>query len=144
MKHLPPDTLQPPGNWQRWTLLRRPHHGAVANPDLLDAFGRDAALEKWTVPEAAEAAKAQCACRASLDRQASARRTLRTQARLRYVRSRSCQGTLLRQFVALDRRLPFAGPLQDVQRLGDVGKSSAEFQIAARKYLHATVRPREF
>ncbi|TIO07232.1 MAG: hypothetical protein E5X88_19600 [Mesorhizobium sp.] len=34
------------------------HHPAASGPDLLDAFNRDAALEKWTVPEAAEAATA--------------------------------------------------------------------------------------
>jgi hypothetical protein len=34
------------------------HHPAASDPELLDAFSRDAALEKWTVPEAAEAAKA--------------------------------------------------------------------------------------
>ncbi|TGQ32380.1 hypothetical protein EN859_028605 [Mesorhizobium sp. M00.F.Ca.ET.216.01.1.1] len=34
------------------------HHPVANDPDLLDAFNRDAALEKWTVPEAAEAAKA--------------------------------------------------------------------------------------
>ncbi|MER8533345.1 hypothetical protein [Mesorhizobium sp. M0220] len=38
--------------------LTASHHPAASDPDLLDAFGRDAALEKWTVPEAAEAAKA--------------------------------------------------------------------------------------
>jgi hypothetical protein len=37
---------------------------------------------------------------------------------------------LLRQLVAFDRRLPFAGPLQDVQRLGDVGTGSAFLKIA--------------
>ena len=30
----------------------------VVDADLLDAFSRDAALEKWTVPQAAEAAEA--------------------------------------------------------------------------------------
>ena len=34
------------------------HHPVANDPDLLDAFNRKAALEKWTVPEAAEAAKA--------------------------------------------------------------------------------------
>ena len=38
--------------------LAASHHPAASDPDLLDAFNRDAALEKWTVPEAAEAAKA--------------------------------------------------------------------------------------
>jgi len=38
--------------------LAASHHPAANDPDLLNAFNRDAALEKWTVPEAAEAAKA--------------------------------------------------------------------------------------
>jgi hypothetical protein len=38
--------------------LAASHHPAASDPDLLDAFNRDAALEKWTVPEAAEAANA--------------------------------------------------------------------------------------
>jgi len=38
--------------------LAASHHPAASDPDLLDAFSRDGALEKWTVPEAAEAAKA--------------------------------------------------------------------------------------
>ena len=38
--------------------LAASHHPAASDPDLLDVFTRDAALEKWTVPEAAEAAKA--------------------------------------------------------------------------------------
>jgi hypothetical protein len=38
--------------------LAASHHSAAGDPELLDAFNRDAALEKWTVPEAAEAAKA--------------------------------------------------------------------------------------
>ena len=38
--------------------LAASHHPAASDPDLLDAFNRDAALEKWTEPEAAEAAKA--------------------------------------------------------------------------------------
>jgi hypothetical protein len=39
--------------------LAASHHPTASDPDLLDAFSRDAALEKWTAPEAAEAAKAQ-------------------------------------------------------------------------------------
>lgn len=39
-------------------VLATSHHPVASEPDLLDAFNRDAALEKWTVPEAAEAAKA--------------------------------------------------------------------------------------
>ncbi|GLS39930.1 hypothetical protein GCM10010869_55270 [Mesorhizobium tianshanense] len=38
--------------------LAASHHSAASDPDLLDAFNRDAALEKCTVPEVAEAAKA--------------------------------------------------------------------------------------
>jgi hypothetical protein len=37
--------------------LAASHHPAASDPDLLDAFNRDAALEEWTVPEAAKAAK---------------------------------------------------------------------------------------
>ena len=33
-------------------------HRPASDSDLLDAFNRDAALEKWTVPQAVEAAKA--------------------------------------------------------------------------------------
>jgi hypothetical protein len=33
-------------------------HPVASDPDLLDAFSRDAALEQWTVPEAAKAANA--------------------------------------------------------------------------------------
>jgi hypothetical protein len=33
-------------------------HLAASDPDLLDTLNSDAALEQWTVPEAAEAAKA--------------------------------------------------------------------------------------
>ncbi|WP_292237609.1 hypothetical protein [Mesorhizobium sp.] len=38
--------------------LAATHHPAASDADLLAAFSRDAALQKWTVPEAAEAAKA--------------------------------------------------------------------------------------
>lgn len=38
--------------------LAASHHPPASDPDLVDAFNRDAALKKWTVPEAAEAAKA--------------------------------------------------------------------------------------
>ncbi|ESX64009.1 hypothetical protein X759_32760 [Mesorhizobium sp. LSHC420B00] len=40
------------------STLAASHHPAVSDPDLLDAFNRDAAVQKWTVPEAAEAATA--------------------------------------------------------------------------------------
>ncbi|GLS35699.1 hypothetical protein GCM10010869_12880 [Mesorhizobium tianshanense] len=40
------------------TVRGSSHHPTASDPNLLDAFTRDAALEKWTVPEAAEAAKA--------------------------------------------------------------------------------------
>ncbi|CAH2396132.1 hypothetical protein MES5069_130070 [Mesorhizobium escarrei] len=39
-------------------VLAASHHPAASDPDLLDAFNRDASLQKWTVPEAAEAANA--------------------------------------------------------------------------------------
>lgn len=38
--------------------LAASHHRAVSDPNLLDAFNRDAAVQKRTVPEAAEAATA--------------------------------------------------------------------------------------
>jgi len=38
--------------------LATSHHPAASDPDLLDAFSREAALERWAVPQAVEAAKA--------------------------------------------------------------------------------------
>jgi hypothetical protein len=38
--------------------LAASQHPVAGDPDLLDAFNHDAALEKWTVSEAAEAATA--------------------------------------------------------------------------------------
>ena len=47
-----PASHHPPTVWES------SHHPTASDPNLLDAFNRDAALEQWTVPEAAEAAKA--------------------------------------------------------------------------------------
>ncbi|MER9557138.1 hypothetical protein [Mesorhizobium sp. M0323] len=38
--------------------LAASYHPAASDPDLLESFNREAGLEKWTVPQAAEAAKA--------------------------------------------------------------------------------------